>query len=32
MAFKRESVIKTAEKYVSKGKIEAAIKEYRKIL
>ncbi|MEM8929820.1 MAG: tetratricopeptide repeat protein, partial [Acidobacteriota bacterium] len=32
MAFKREKVIKAAEKYVSKGKLEAAIKEYRKVL
>ena len=32
MAFKRENVIRSAEKYVSKGKLEAAIKEYRKVL
>ncbi len=32
MAFRREAVIKTAEKYVAKGKIEAAIREYRKVL
>ncbi|HVS01144.1 MAG TPA: tetratricopeptide repeat protein [Thermoanaerobaculia bacterium] len=31
-AFKREQVVRTAEKYVGKGKIEAAIKEYRKVL
>ena len=32
MAFKREKVVAAAEKYVAKGKIEAAIKEYRKVL
>ncbi|MEO1365745.1 MAG: tetratricopeptide repeat protein, partial [Acidobacteriota bacterium] len=32
MAFKTEKVIKNAEKYVAKGKLEAAIKEYRKVL
>lgn len=32
MAFKRDVIIRTAEKYVSKGKIEAAIREYRKVL
>lgn len=32
MAFRREAAIKTAEKYVAKGKIEAAIREYRKVL
>ena len=32
MALKRENVIRAAEKYVSKGKLEAAIKEYRKVL
>ena len=32
MALNRETVIRAAEKYVSKGKLEAAIKEYRKVL
>ena len=32
MALKREKVIKAAEKYVAKGKLENAIKEYRKVL
>ncbi|MEM9594112.1 MAG: tetratricopeptide repeat protein [Acidobacteriota bacterium] len=32
MAFKRDNIIRSAEKYVSKGKLEAAIKEYRKVL
>ena len=32
MALNRENVIRAAEKYVSKGKLEAAIKEYRKVL
>ncbi|MEM8961186.1 MAG: tetratricopeptide repeat protein [Acidobacteriota bacterium] len=32
MAFKRENVIRSAEKYVSRGKLEAAIREYRKVL
>ncbi len=32
MALKREKVIRAAEKYVSRGKLEAAIKEYRKVL
>ncbi|MEM1180142.1 MAG: tetratricopeptide repeat protein, partial [Acidobacteriota bacterium] len=32
MALKTEKVIKNAEKYVAKGKLEAAIKEYRKVL
>ncbi|MBZ0114713.1 MAG: hypothetical protein K8J08_19785 [Thermoanaerobaculia bacterium] len=32
MAFKREKVVRNAEKYVSKGKIESAIKEYMKVL
>ncbi len=32
MAVKREQVVQTAEKYVSRGKIEAAIKEYKKLL
>ncbi|MCP4657096.1 MAG: tetratricopeptide repeat protein, partial [bacterium] len=32
MAIKREQVIRSAEKYVAKGKLEAAIKEYRKVL
>ena len=32
MAFKREKVVRAAEKYVGKGKIEAAIKEYMKVL
>ncbi len=32
MAFKREKVVRNAEKYVSRGKIEAAIKEYMKVL
>ena len=29
---KREQVVKVAEKYVAKGRVEAAIKEYRKLL
>ncbi len=32
MALNRESVIRAAEKYVSRGKLEAGIKEYRKVL
>lgn len=32
MAVRREQVIRTAEKYVSKGRIDSAIKEYRKVL
>lgn len=32
MAVRREQVVKTAEKLVARGKIEAAIKEYRKVL
>ena len=32
MAIKREKVIKAAEKYVARGKLENAIKEYRKVL
>ncbi|HMB53438.1 MAG TPA: tetratricopeptide repeat protein, partial [Thermoanaerobaculia bacterium] len=32
MAVKREKVVQTAEKYVQRGKIEAAIREYRKLL
>ncbi|MCG8456413.1 MAG: tetratricopeptide repeat protein, partial [Holophagales bacterium] len=32
MAIKREKVIKAAEKYIAKGKLEAAINEYRKVL
>ncbi len=32
MAIKREKVIRAAERYVSKGKLEAAINEYRKVL
>ncbi len=32
MAMNRENVIRAAEKYVSRGKLEAAIKEYRKVL
>ncbi len=32
MALKREQVIQAAEKLVSRGKVEAAIKEYRKLL
>lgn len=32
MALNRENVIRAAEKYVAKGKLEAAIKEYRKVL
>jgi tetratricopeptide (TPR) repeat protein len=32
MAVQRERVIRAAEKYVSKGRIEAAIREYRKVL
>ncbi|MEM7051825.1 MAG: tetratricopeptide repeat protein [Acidobacteriota bacterium] len=32
MAIRREQVVKTAEKFVARGKIEAAIREYRKVL
>lgn len=32
MAVKREKVVQTAEKYVQRGKINAAIREYRKVL
>jgi tetratricopeptide (TPR) repeat protein len=32
MAIKREQVVQTAEKYVARGKIEPAIREYRKLL
>lgn len=32
MAVHREKVIRTAEKYVSKGRIESAIREYRRVL
>jgi tetratricopeptide (TPR) repeat protein len=32
MAGSREKVVQSAERYVSRGKIEAAIKEYRKLL
>ncbi|HUP42515.1 MAG TPA: tetratricopeptide repeat protein [Thermoanaerobaculia bacterium] len=32
MAVVREKVVQNAERYVSRGKIEAAIKEYRKLL
>jgi pilus assembly protein FimV len=32
MAVSREQVVQTAEKYVSRGKIEPAIREYRKLL
>lgn len=32
MALAREQVVQTAEKYVSRGKIEPAIREYRKLL
>ncbi|HEX7185710.1 MAG TPA: tetratricopeptide repeat protein [Thermoanaerobaculia bacterium] len=32
MAVQREQVVQSAEKYVARGKIEAAIKEYRKLL
>jgi tetratricopeptide (TPR) repeat protein len=32
MAVQREQVVQTAEKYVSKGRIEPAIREYRKLL
>ncbi|MEA2563498.1 MAG: hypothetical protein QOH06_5002 [Acidobacteriota bacterium] len=32
MALQRELVVQTAEKYVSRGKIEPAIREYRKLL
>jgi tetratricopeptide (TPR) repeat protein len=32
MAMQREQVVQTAEKYVSRGKIEPAIREYRKLL
>jgi pilus assembly protein FimV len=32
MAVKREKVVQTAERYVQRGKIDAAIREYRKVL
>jgi pilus assembly protein FimV len=32
MAIKREQVVQTAEKYVQRGKIEPAIREYKKLL
>jgi tetratricopeptide (TPR) repeat protein len=32
MAVSRERVVQNAEKYVSRGKVDAAIKEYRKLL
>ncbi|MFL6233453.1 MAG: tetratricopeptide repeat protein [Thermoanaerobaculia bacterium] len=32
MAVQREQVVQTAEKYVQRGKIEPAIREYRKLL
>ncbi|HYO14573.1 MAG TPA: tetratricopeptide repeat protein, partial [Thermoanaerobaculia bacterium] len=32
MAVSREAVVQTAEKYVARGKIEPAIREYRKLL
>src|SRR5437763_16710024 len=32
MAISREQVVQAAERYVSRGKIEAAIREYRKVL
>jgi tetratricopeptide (TPR) repeat protein len=32
MALNREAVVRSAEKYVAKGKIDAAIREYRKVL
>jgi pilus assembly protein FimV len=32
MAFKREQVVRSAEKYVARGKLDAAIKEYHKVL
>jgi len=32
MAISREQVVQTAERYVSRGKIEAAIREYKKVL
>ena len=32
MALNRENVIRSAEKYVAKGKLENAIREYRKVL
>ena len=32
MAINREAVIQTAEKHVARGKIDAAIKEYEKVL
>ncbi len=32
MALQREQVVQTAEKFVSRGKIEPAIREYRKLL
>src|SRR4051812_28893967 len=32
MAIQREQVVQTAEKYVQRGKIEPAIREYRKLL
>jgi hypothetical protein len=32
MAFEKAKVIKAAEKFLSQGKISAAIKEYRQIM
>jgi pilus assembly protein FimV len=32
MALQREQVVRTAEKYASRGRIDAAIREYRKVL
>ncbi|HEX3527092.1 MAG TPA: tetratricopeptide repeat protein, partial [Thermoanaerobaculia bacterium] len=32
MALQREAIVQTAEKFVARGKIEPAIKEYRKLL
>jgi len=32
MAISREQVVQAAERYVSRGKIEAAIREYKKVL
>ena len=32
MAVDREALVRSAEKYVQRGKIDAAIKEYRKVL
>ena len=32
MALNREKIVRTAEKFVARGRLEAAIKEYRKVL